>query len=86
MADEFDKGMEPEKEDDVYNKESRDQQEEDAEITPEEEGFMKGYEGESVNCATCGKVIVDKENVVQKEIEGEEKIFDSQHCADNYNK
>jgi len=80
---EFEKGPEPEKEDDVYDAESRDQQEEDAEITPAEEGFMKGYDDDNAStCATCGLVIVEKEGAVQKEIEGKEVMFCSQHCAD----
>ena len=73
---------------DIYNEEGREEQTENAEITPEEEGFMEGYdEGDkSSNCPTCGKVIVEKEEVVEREIDGEHYMFCSPICLDNYNK
>lgn len=75
------------KDKDVYDEETRDKLEEDAEITPREEGFMEGYDegAKSSNCPKCGKVIVEKENVVEREIKDEHYMFCSQHCADRFN-
>lgn len=77
---------EPEKEEDIYEEEPRDELEEDAEITPEEEGFMEGYEEEqkAVECQKCGRVIIEKEDAVKKEINGEHYIFCSPRCADAF--
>ena len=79
-------GPEPEKEDDIYEEEPRDELEEDAEITPEEQGFMEGYEEQekAVSCHNCGKVIVEKEDVVKREINGEHVLFCSQRCVDSF--
>ena len=74
------------KEEDIYREEDRDKMQEDAEITPVEEGFMEGYDegAKSSNCPKCGKVIVEKEGVVEREIKGEHYMFCSQKCADEY--
>ena len=85
---EFYKGADPEKEGDIYEESSRDELEEDDEVTPEEEGFMEGYEegSKSSICPNCGKVIVEKEDVVEREVNGEHYMFCSERCADGYKK
>jgi YHS domain-containing protein len=71
--------------DDIYNTEQREEQEADDEISPVEEGFMKGYEEkDSVDCAQCRKVIVEEGASVDQEIDGETVRFCSEHCADKY--
>ena len=77
---------EEKKDRDVYDEETRNKLAEDAEITPREEGFMEGYdEGDkSSNCPKCGTVIVEKENVVEREIDGGHYMFCSENCAENF--
>ena len=72
---------------DVYDEETRNKLEEDAEITPQEEGFMEGYDegAKSSNCPKCGAVIVEKEKVVEREIKGGHYMFCSERCADGFN-
>ncbi|MBI4438761.1 hypothetical protein HY640_02415 [Candidatus Woesearchaeota archaeon] len=71
------------REPDIYDEEMDEMEEED-ELSPEEEGFIQGYEeGEKMSkCPKCGKVIV--EDFVEKEIEGEIYRFCSNHCAETY--
>ncbi|MBI2142162.1 hypothetical protein HYU15_01580 [Candidatus Woesearchaeota archaeon] len=76
-----------EHEEDIYEEEEREKlEEEEDEITPGEEGFMKGYEEgrKMASCAKCGTAIV--EDFVEKEIEGEVYRFCSNHCAESYKK
>ncbi len=75
-----------EKDEDVYEKEGREELEEDEEISPEEEGFMQGYEeGEKLaECAKCGKILV--EDFVEKEMNGEIYRFCSDKCAESFRK
>lgn len=77
---------EEKKDRDVYDEETRNQLEEDAEITPQEEGFMEGYDegAKSSNCPKCRTVIVEKENVVEREIDGEHYMFCSEKCAESF--
>ena len=67
-------------EEDLYEEEGREELTEDDEITPEEEGFMKGYdEGQKMSrCGKCGKAIVS--DFVEKEINGEVYRF----CSDSH--
>ena len=44
MAKDQEESKDPDKEEDIYNEEEREKQTEDAEISPREEGFVKGYE------------------------------------------
>ena len=75
-----------EHDEDVYEKEGREDLTEDAEISPTEEGFMQGYEegGKQAKCPKCGKAIVEKEGVVEREFEDHMYFFCSEKCAENY--
>jgi len=77
---------EDEKEKDVYSEEGREKLEEDAEISPREEGFMKGYEEDSkmTMCQNCNKVL--ERDVVEKEIDGEIYRFCCDRCAEEFKK
>jgi hypothetical protein len=71
----------------VYTEEGREKLAEDDEISPEEEGFMEGAEdrGEQTSCAYCGAMISeDKENIFEREFEGELKVFCSEDHANKY--
>jgi hypothetical protein len=83
---EREKIAEGEADEDVYEEEGREELEEDAEISAEEEGFMKGYEedGKMAMCAKCGKIF--KKDFVEKEIDGEVYRFCSGHCAEAFKK
>ena len=72
-------------EEDVYSGEGRNDLVEDDEISAEEEGFMEGAEddGQNAKCAKCGKLL-KKQNLVEKEIEGEVKWFCSEQCVEKY--
>ncbi len=78
------KEQEEDKEEDLYEEEERDKLEEDDEISPEEEGFMKGYEeGKKMSrCAKCGKVLL--EDFVEREVRDEICRFCSDSCAEKY--
>lgn len=86
MKDENDEQYtEEEHEEDIYDEEERDKLEEDEdEITPEEEGFMKGYEeGKKMSmCAKCGKALLD--DFVEREIGKDIYRFCSNHCAESF--
>ena len=74
-----------EHEEDIYEEEDREKlEEEEDEITPGEEGFMKGYEEgrKMASCAKCGKAIV--EDFVEKEINNEIYRFCSNACANSF--
>ncbi len=51
----------------------------------DDEGFMKGYadDEEVEECAECGAAIKEKKKVT-REIEGEEYVFCSKSCADDF--
>lgn len=51
----------------------------------DDEGFMKGYasEEEIEECAECGVAIKEKKKVT-RELEGEEYVFCSKSCADDF--
>ncbi|MAG60158.1 hypothetical protein CL619_00070 [archaeon] len=57
---------------------------EDGEISSEEEGFLKGFEEdeETIECAECGSAV--HEEAVHKVIDGENMIFCSDICAQDY--
>jgi len=70
----------------IYNKEDREDQLDDDEITPAEACFVEGYEDTKlVECNTCGKHI-DPETVVEKEVNGKTFTFCSRKCADLFEK
>ncbi len=64
-----------EEDEDIYTKEGREKLEEDAEISPEEEGFMEGASqtGQLGKDALTGEPLMDIEDVVEAEID--EKIY-----------
>ncbi|MFC1769369.1 hypothetical protein ACFLZX_06430 [Nanoarchaeota archaeon] len=73
---------------DVYSEEEREKLVESDSISPTEEAFMEGAEdkGELGVCAKCGKPLSQKkEEVVEKEIDGEIMWFCSSDCAKNHN-
>ena len=61
---------------------------ENDEITPEEEGFMIGAskEGQNAKCANCGKVLVEKEDVIEKQVGKTLRWFCCETCAKSYEK
>lgn len=69
--------------DDEYADKGKPEEEEEI-LDEEEEGFMEGYEKEEevVECAECGLAI--KKKKVTREIEGEEYVFCSNACADEF--
>ena len=74
-------------EEEVYTEEGREKLAEDDEMEPFEEGFMEGAEGRGKknSCAECGKQIAeDDANIVEREINGEIKVFCSAEHAENY--
>ena len=70
---------------DVYSEPGREVLEEDDELKPWEEGFMKGASGpgQQGKCAKCGKALLDN-STVEKEIDGELKWFCSDDCLAKY--
>lgn len=76
-----------EKEDEnIYDKEQRDEQLEEDVIEPAEAGFIEGYEDTKlVECNACHGMI-DWEKVVEKEINGTTYTFCSKKCADHFEK
>jgi len=71
--------------DDIYNKEDREDQLDDNEITPAEAGFMEGYENpKMVQCASCGNEC-DLEKAIEREIGGKTYWFCSKKCAQHFN-
>ena len=81
------KGKEIEKEeDDIYDKEEREGQLEEDEISPAEAGFVEGYEDEDiVECGACGGQI-DWEKAVEREINGKTYMFCNKKCAESFEK
>ncbi len=79
---EFEEG---ERDPDIYDEEGREKLEEAEEITPEEEGFMEGFEeGEhQAKCATCHVVLIN-EKFLEEEIDGAHYRFCSEECANAF--
>ncbi len=75
---------------DVYSEGGREDAVENDAISPAEEGFTEGAEGQEQkgtrgDCATCGKPLGDREEgVVEREINGEKVQFCCEECAKNY--
>jgi YHS domain-containing protein len=61
---------------------------EDGEISPEEAGFMQGYheDDKALSCAYCKKIILDPEDSIKKEIDGEIYLFCSDSCYEHFKK
>ena len=66
-----------ERDEDVYTKEGREKLEEDGEISPAEEGFMEGAsdDGQLSKDALTGEPLMDIEDVVETEIDGQTYRF-----------
>jgi hypothetical protein len=82
-SDEKAKKMEEgELESDVYSEAGREKEVEDDEIADWEEGFAKGAEsgGKDAKCRFCGKILKEKEDVVERRIEGKLCFF----CSDDH--
>ncbi len=73
---------------DVYEAEGRESLVEDDEMSAEEEGFLKGAEGfgQDAKCRKCGKVLMEANEVFEKEIEGEIMRFCSEECEEEFEK
>jgi len=71
---------------DPYSKEGREKLVEDGEMKDWEQGFAEGAEGggRDAKCRYCGKIIVEKEGIVEKEIEGELCFFCSNEHVEKY--
>lgn len=63
--------------------ETEDKTGDEDELSPWEEGFLEGteHEGEKAACARCGKILGDKEEVVEREFHEEIFFFCSEKCA-----
>ena len=73
-------------EDDIYDEGKREEQMEEDEITPEEAGFVEGYEDtEVVECKKCGSTF-DFDKAVERVINGKTYQFCSKNCAENFDK
>ncbi len=85
--DEIRKEMEEgEKEETVYDETGREKLVEDAEISPEEAGFMEGAEddGEQGKCQNCGAALLDAEDTYETKIDGKAYWFCSEHCLQKF--
>ena len=74
-------------EEDVYSEEGREEMTENDELSPAEEGFMEGAEGRGqlAKCDECGKILgQDKEDIVEREFDGELFFFCSERCAEEF--
>ena len=71
---------------DVYESEGREKLVEDDAMSPEEAGFLQGAEGlgQDAKCRKCGKILIEADEVIEKEIEGEIMKFCSDDCEEAY--
>jgi len=71
---------------DVYESEGRENLVEDDEMSAEEEGFLQGAEGlgQDAKCRKCGKILMEADDVIEKEIKGEVLRFCSEECEQQY--
>lgn len=69
---------------DVYSAEGREELSDSDGVSTAEEGFMEGEEdkGELGTCASCGAVLGDREEVVEREIKRKKVHFCSEKCAE----
>ena len=70
----------------IYSDEGREDMLENDEIDAFEEGFMKGAEmdGQNAKCRKCGRMLVKKDEMVEKEIDDKVTWFCSEECAEKY--
>ncbi|MBU0628921.1 MAG: hypothetical protein KKC75_07050 [Nanoarchaeota archaeon] len=71
---------------DIYSEEGREELVDNDEISPGEEGFMEGAEGDGqgAKCRKCGKILGD--DLVEKRVGKELCRFCSDECAEEYDK
>ncbi len=71
---------------DIYSENSREELVADGEMSPEEEGFMAGFEGDenSISCADCKKIIIDPDDAIEAVVDNETLLFCSDECYTNY--
>jgi len=69
---------------DIYSEEGREELVESDEISPAEEGFMEGADGDGqgAKCRKCGKVLTD--DFIERKVDNEIFRFCSDECADKY--
>jgi hypothetical protein len=80
---EFSDEEETGQEDDIYNEDALDEETENDEIDALEEGFMKGYDKESMlRCDQCGQELA--ENFRRVEIDGNLYRFCSKKCLEEF--
>ncbi|MFC1698069.1 hypothetical protein ACFL1H_07025 [Nanoarchaeota archaeon] len=74
------------RDDNIYEEEGRDEQVDSDQITDVEEGFMAGadQDGEGAKCRVCGKILIEAEDVIEREINGENLRFCSAEHAEKY--
>lgn len=71
---------------DIYTEEGAQDLEEDDEIAPWEEGFMKGARGggQGAKCRRCGKILID--DLIERQVGSSIYRFCSEKCAEQYRK
>lgn len=71
---------------DIYEREEREKELEDDEIKEWEEEFMEGESGggKDAKCRKCGNLLLDREDIVEKRVDGELYWFCSEKCAEDY--
>ncbi len=69
---------------DIYSEEGREDLVDSDEISPAEEGFMEGADGDGqgAKCRKCGKILGD--DFIEKKIGDEICRFCCDECADKY--
>jgi|SaaInlStandDraft_6_1057023.scaffolds.fasta_scaffold01322_11 hypothetical protein len=70
----------------IYSDEGRAEMLENDEIDAFEEGFMKGAEmdGQNAKCRKCGRMLVKREEIVEREIDDKIVWFCSEECAEKF--
>jgi len=69
---------------DIYSEEGREELVDSDEISPAEEGFMEGADGDGqgAKCRKCGKILMD--DFIEKRFGEEIFRFCSDECAEKY--
>ena len=69
---------------DIYTEEGREAEVDNDEISPGEEGFMEGAEGDGqgAKCRKCGKVLDD--DFIERKADDEIFRFCSEGCSEKY--
>ena len=72
----------------IYSEEGREDMLENDEIDAFEEGFMRGadMDGQSAKCRKCGRMLIKKEEIVERNIDDKDIWFCSEECAEKYEK